>query len=46
MYNPSNPEQYYILEDKSNHRVLGIAFACGGVVFALIGYGVHRGLFG
>jgi len=45
VYNPSNPKQFYIAEDKSTAKILGIAFACGGLVFMLVGYGHHRGLF-
>jgi hypothetical protein len=45
VYKPSNPERYYIAEDKQNARILGLAFAFGGLVFVLIGYGHYRGLF-
>ena len=37
-YNPSNPKSYYILEDKSNAKIVGIAFIIGGIVFTVIGY--------
>ena len=43
-YNPANPEKAYILEDKSNSLILGIAFTVGGIVFMLVGYGVRLGL--
>jgi hypothetical protein len=38
VYNPSNPKKYYILEDKSNAKIVGIAFIIGGIVFTVIGY--------
>ena len=43
-YNPTNPEKVYILEEKSNSLIVGIAFAAGGIVFMLTGYGVRLGL--
>ena len=45
VYNPSNPGKFYILEDKSNNLILGIAFLIGGVVFMLVGFGAYIGLF-
>ena len=44
-YNPSNPEKYYILEEKSTVRLLGIVFTIAGVIFILAGYGLARGWF-
>ena len=44
-YDPSNPKRTYVLEDKSNLRIIGIAFTIGGIVFMLVGYGVYRELF-
>ena len=44
-YNPSNIKQYYIVEDKSNSMIVGIALTIGGIIFMLIGYGLYTGFF-
>jgi len=44
--NPSKPEKYYILQDKSNLRIIAVAFIIGGIVLMLIGFAMYRGLFG
>ena len=44
-YNPSNIKRYYILEDKTNNKIVGIACTIGGIIFMLAGYGVSIGLF-
>ena len=38
VFNPSNPKEHYILDDKSNKTIVGIAFMIGGVVFFGVGY--------
>ena len=43
-YNPSDPTRFYILEDKSNIRTLGLVFCIGGFLCLLIGYGVYLGI--
>ena len=46
-YNPAKITQnsFYVLEDQSIVRILTIAALAGGIVFMLIGYGVHMGWF-
>ena len=43
-YNPGDPAKFFILEDKSNTRTIGLAFSIGGLVCSLIGYGVYLGI--
>ena len=44
-YNLYNIKHYYIQEDKSNNRIVGIGCTIGGIIFILAGYGVSIGLF-
>ena len=42
-YNPDDPQKFYLLKDKTDHKVVGIIFTCVGL--GVTGVGIFMALF-